>query len=185
MKEDVGSDVLSFMEAVRLSKGVEMPDLSEDELILLVLGVVDKPVQGKVVIQKEVFIFYQELKDKLKIIDPQFVPFRYGPFSFRIATLLDLLEYLEFIVVTNRGRRRLARYSLSEKGRKYAEEVIEKIRRKLGDEYIEKLRRLRQGLDELGHDGILRYVYQYYPQYTDKSELKDKYAHIDWGVTEA
>ncbi|MEM2363841.1 MAG: hypothetical protein QXQ20_09130, partial [Candidatus Nezhaarchaeales archaeon] len=81
MGENVGSDVLFFTEAVRLSKEIEKPDLGEDELILLVLGVVDKPVQGKVVIQKEIFLFYQELKDKLKIIDPRFVPFKYGPFS--------------------------------------------------------------------------------------------------------
>lgn len=162
------------METVELSEGVERPGLGEDELILLVLGIVDKPVQGKVVIQNEVFLFYQELKDKLRIIDPRFMPSKDGPFSFRIATLLDLLEYLEFIKTTNKRYKRLVRYYLTEKGRKHAKEVIEKIRKRLGDEYVEKLRKLRQGLDELGHDGIQRYVYQYYPQYTNKTQERGK-----------
>ena len=181
---------LSFKEAVKLEKELRKTlrkggALAEDELVLLVLGIRDRPIHGKVVIHKEIFLFFQELKDKIHVTDPQFVPYKYGPYSFRIAALLELLEEYGYVKVLNKKYKRLAKYVLTEKGRKAAEKVIDKIRSLLGEEYLNKLMKLRQGLDELGHDGILRYVYQYYKEYTEKSELKEKYIHIDWGASEA
>lgn len=145
-----------------------MTDLREDELVLLVLGIIDKPLQGKVVLQNEVFLFYQELRDKLGIVDPEFKPCKYGLFSTRIDETVKLLETLGYIEIYNKRYRRLARYVLTEEGKELAKQIIERLRKKLGDEHIEKLKKLRQGLDELGHDGILRYIHYYYPEHATR-----------------
>ncbi len=190
MKKKNDTGYISFKDAVTEVNNIrnELKDkvaLTEDELILLVLGIVDKPVTGKVVLQKEIFLFLQELRDKVYVTDPHFVPFKYGPYSFRIATLLEFMEELGYIKVVNKRYKRIAKYMLTRKGKELAGYVIRKIKDALGENFIKHLKDLRQGLDELGHDGILRYVYQHYKEYTDKSELKEKYIHIDWGVTEA
>jgi len=185
IRRDDGTIVYSFREAVERLEKIEEPELALDELVLLTIGLVDKPVNGRVVMQKEVFLLYQELKDKVKIMEPGFKRYKYGPFSFTVSALLELLESAGYIEVRNRRSTRATKYILTRKGREVVGNIISRLEKKLGKEYIEKLRKLRIGWDQLGHDGILRYIYQKYPDYREKSEVKDKYIHIDWGVLEA
>jgi len=185
IKRENGTIVYSFKEAIEKLKKIEKPELALDELILLTIGLIDKPVNGRVVMQKEVFLLYQELKDKVRIMEPDFKKYKYGPFSFTISALLELLESSGYLEIRNRRSTRSTKYMLTEKGKEIAKRIIAMLEKKLGPDYIEKLRKLRMGWDQLGHDGILRYVYQKYPQYREKSEVKEKYIHIDWGVLEA
>ncbi|RLF18387.1 MAG: hypothetical protein DRN06_01615 [Thermoprotei archaeon] len=183
-RED-GSVLYSFEEAVQITKGLVRPGLAVDELILLLLGLVDKPINGKVVMQKELFLLYNELKDHLNVVDPHFIKYKYGPFSIGVATLLELLESAGYIKILNKRSKRRAKYYLTAKGREAAKNVLNRLSSFLGEDVIARLKELRRGWDQLGHDGILRYVYQRFPQYREKAELKDKYIHVDWGVTEA
>lgn len=175
----------TFEEALRKLEELPTPELSLDELVLLVLGLIDKPINGRVVFHKEIFLIYNELKDKVRIIEPQFIKYKYGPFSPQIAALVDLLEDAGYLRIVNRRSVRASKIILTERGKELAYKVIKRLEEKLGEDYVNKLRKLRIGWDQLGHDGILRYVYQAFPEYREKSAKKDKYIHIDWGVLEA
>ena len=184
-KRSDGSVMYTYEEAIKVFKEIPKPHIAVDELILLLLRLLDKPVNGKVVMQKEIFLLYNEIKDKLIVVDPHFVKHRYGMFSYKIATLPDLLEHAGLINVSNKRSMKRTKYALTEKGKKVADEVLKRISKLLGEKEIERLKELRKGWDQLGHDGILRYVYQRFPEYREQSELKDKYIHIDWDVIEA
>jgi len=177
----------NFKEAIIKYKEIDRPEIALDELVLLILGLLeDKPVNGKVVMQKEVFIFANELKENnIKIIEPTFVSLHYGPFSQELAVLLELLELAGYIRIWHRRRMKATKYELTDKGKNIARKIIKELENKYGKEFIEKLRTLRIGLDQLGHDGILRYVYRKYPRFAEKSKIKDKYPYIDWGVSVA
>jgi len=129
--------------------GIEKPELALDELVLLTIGLVDKPVNGRVVMEKEVLLLYRELKDKAKIMEPD---------SSTVSALLKLLESAGYIEVRNKRSKHLTKYMLTEKGREAVGNIISRLEKQLGKEYIEKLRKLRIGWDQLGHDGILRYI---------------------------
>ena len=180
-----GSIMYTYEEAIKIFGKIPKPHIAIDELILLLLRLLDKPINGKVVMQKEIFLLYNEIKNKLIVVDPYFVKHRYGMFSYKIATLLDLLEHAGLISVSNKRSLKRTKYTLTEKGKKVADKVLEKVSKLLSEKEIERLRELRKGWDQLGHDGILGYVYQRFPEYREKSELKDKYIHIDWGVIES
>jgi predicted transcriptional regulator len=163
---------------------IEKPDLTLDELVLLVLGLIaDKPINGRVVLHKEIFLIYKELSDnaKVRIVNPKFVKYRYGAFSFYIALSLEYLEEDGFITVTNKHSLRNAMYMLTDKGRRWSNKIINELERRLGKDYINNLRRLRIGLDQLGHEGIIRYVRENYPEYYDKNARRRDYANMDWG----
>lgn len=180
-----GSVLYTYDEAIKIFDKLEKPDITLDELILLLLKLVNKPVNGKVVIQKEVFLLYNEIKDKLTVVDPRYVKHKYGMFSYKVAVLLELLEDAGYLKVSNKRSKKRTKYILTKEGEKVATKVFERVRKLLGEEEIKRLAELRKGWDQLGHDGILRYVYQKFSNYRERSELKEKYLHIDWGVTEA
>jgi hypothetical protein len=52
---------------------------------------------------------------------------------------------------------------------------------KLPTEISSSLRKWRKGLDQLGTNGILKYVYDYYPQFKTKSKIAHRYKSISWG----
>ena len=175
----------TFEKALSEIKLIESPDLTMDDLILLVLGLVDKPINGRVVLHKEIFLLYNELKNFVKVTNPHFIRYKYGPYSPQLSSLVELLEDAGYIRVVNRRSTRASKYLLTDKGKKRAIQLILKLKNKFGNEFVERLIKLRIGWDQLGHDGILRYVYQRYPEYLEKSAKKDKYLHIDWGGLES
>jgi hypothetical protein len=71
---------------------------------------------------------------------------------------------------------------LTDKGRRWSNKTINELERRLGKNYIINLRMLRIGLDQLGHEGIIRYVRENYPEYYDRNARKRDYADMDWGV---
>ncbi len=185
MSEEELRMTLSYEEALKKYKELPKPVLGQDELVLLLLGLLDKPVNGRTVLMKELFLLHEELKNKVQVASPRFYPYKYGPFSSELLLVVELLERYDYISVKNRRTRTATKYMLTSKGRKAAKAVIERLTRILGEGYIEKLKQLRIGWDQLGHHGILNYVYKLYPEYREKSLLKEKYQPMDWGVSEA
>lgn len=176
---------LNYEEALKKYRELPKPVLGQDELVLLLLGLLDKPVNGRTVLMKELFLLYEELKNKVHVASPRFYPWKYGPYSSELLLVVELLEHYGYISVKNRRTATATKYMLTGKGRKVAEAVIERLARMLGEDYVKKLRQLRVGWDQLGHHGILNYVYKRYPEYREKSLLKGKYRPVDWGVSEA
>ena len=185
MSREESRMTLSYEEALKRYKELPKPVLGQDELVLLLLGLLDKPVNGRTVLMKELFLLHEELKNRIQVASPRFYPYKYGPYSSELLLVVELLEHYGYISVKNRRTATATKYMLTDKGRKAAKAVIKRLAQILGEDYIEKLRQLRIGWDQLGHHGILNYVYKLYPEYREKSLLKKRYLPADWGVSEA
>jgi len=161
---------------------VEIPEISIEEFIMFILGLVNRPIIGRIVLFKEVFLFYDKLKKRLKIQDPIFFSYRYGPYSVLLAQVIDMMEFAGLIIRHGRRGSKKERFELTDKGKRIAKKLIEKLKEKLGEDEITNLIKMRKGLDQLGTEGILRYVYQNYPDFGKRSEIADRYKTIKWGV---
>lgn len=157
---------------------VEVPEFSIDDLVVLVLAAQEPPVHGRIMLMKEVFLLYKEvLKDRAS--DPCFVKYRYGPHSVHIAELLNTLQADG--ILERRGCRNSnsESFQLTPKGRKMAAGAMRRLSGKERSLVSEK----RMGWDQLGVHGMLNYVYTKYPEYKEKSVLKNRYKDVAWGNT--
>lgn len=156
--------------------------LTVRDLILLILYAQKcRPVQSRIMLFKEIFLLYKEILEKyngpLIIQNPKFFGYKYGPYSYEIAEALKQLYWTGIINIEGKRNTRREIFELTDKGLKEAKKIFDKLPSELQEEIV----KMRIGWDQLGIDGILRYVYAKYPEYTDKSEIKDKYKWVIWG----
>lgn len=165
-------------QALEAFPSVRTPEFSIDDLVVLVLAAQEPPVHGRIMLMKEAFLLYKEvLKDRAS--DPCFVKYRHGPHSFHIAELLNTLHADG--ILDRRGRRNSnsESFRLTQKGRKMAAGAMGRLSGKERGLVSEK----RMGWDQLGVRGMLNYVYAKYPEYKEKSALKNRYKDVAWGNT--
>lgn len=170
---------------MRISKLVETMDPEKiitvkDMILILLYSYKDIPIYGRIMFFKQIFLLYEEIlnnESNLEIQKPEFKPYNYGPYSFDVADILEQLEWNEIIDRNGIKNRRTESFKLTEKG---IAEIKEKFEN-LTPELKEKIKTLRKGCDELGTDGILRYVYLNYPEYKEQSKIKNRYKEIIWG----
>jgi predicted transcriptional regulator len=148
-----------------------------DCILLTLYAQPDKPIFGRVLMIKEVFLLMKEILNESEIQDPKFVPYRLGMYSFTVGNALTNLEYSGYLERKGKKNTKLEQFELTEKGKEY----ISKIWKTLSLITQETAKEKRKGWDQLGYDGILRLVYQKYPEYKEKSCLKDRYKTITWG----
>lgn len=162
---------------------------------------VNEPVIGKTRITKMIFIFEKEL---LKIFDnvegksmPEFFSYNYGPFS---KELYDDLKFFKTIglVAEEETQSELSdaeedelnywaseyedekteeqyyecKYYLTDNGIKYVED---KLLSKLTEPQKKLIEEFKQRINSLTLDMLLRYVYNKYEDYTDKSKIRKRY----------
>ncbi|MBA2858284.1 uncharacterized protein YwgA [Methanococcus maripaludis] len=152
----------------------------KDMILILFYSCKEIPIFGRIMFFKELFLLYEEIlknEKNLEVQKPEFKPYNYGPYSFDVADILEQLEWNEIIKRRGIKNRKTESFRLTEKGMLEIEEKFEK----LNPELKEKIRSLRRGCDELGTDGILNYVYLNYPDYKEKSKIKNRYKEIIWG----
>lgn len=146
----------------------------DDELIpadwvlaFLFLGIKEneenKPVvQGSLMLFKQFFVFVKEIKPDLETYF-DFVPYDYGPYSFKLKDTLDALESSGFIR-TEKHENDID-YYLTEKGLVKAKESLTKI----NQEIIDRIKKLRNDGARLGYFKVLQHIYSKYPEYTTGS----------------
>ena len=98
-------------------------------------------------------------------------------YSFTVGDVLANLEYSGYIEQRGKKNTKLEQFRITNKGKEYVSDVFESF----SDDLKEIIREKRKGWDQLGYDGILRLVYQKYPEYIEKSEIKKRYKSIKWG----
>ena len=123
------------------------------DLVLIILGLQDKPINGLEVMRGEVYLLYRELKDKITIDLMDFENLNFSEY-------LDSMEYSGYIEIRHRRSKRLRKFMLTKKGRAISEALIFILEEALGSEYVKRLRELRIGWDQLGNEGIARYIAQ-------------------------
>ncbi len=146
--------------------------LTPAEISLILLGATEQPIRGAISFMKEAFLLFKEkfAEHKVPVISPQFISYHYGPYSFELVEAWRTLEEEELIERKGRASSNKESFSLTAKGKVESQRLMTKLPKALKEE----LPRWRRGLDELGNDGILKDVYLKYPEYTDKSKIKNK-----------
>ena len=175
-----GTKIFSFEEARRKLKEKKKLDLLVRDIILLLLyAKKDKPIYGRTMLIKQVFLLFEEILKKynLKVQDPKFVPYHYGPYSFTVAKAVEDLTFAGYIKIEGKKNTKKERFSLTELGIREIEEKWKGLNERLKKE----IENHRISWDQMGTDGILNYVYTYYPQFKEKSKIKGKYKEIKWG----
>ncbi len=167
------SKLLSHEEASKVYSDLKPKKFGPIDIVLLLLGIIpDKPIKGKTMMMKQTFLTEKELS--LDLQDLEFVGHRFGPHSFLIENVLRNMEFLSLI--KKNGSTKNPRYYLAKNGAKRAKELL----KELNPEETKQLREFRISCDEMGTDGILRFVYNNYHDYIDESIIKRRYFLVDW-----
>ncbi len=148
-----------------------------DVILYILFAQSSYPIHGRITITKQVFLTIKEVLGEENVENPKFVPYRYGPYSFLVTHVISNLEYDGLLDIKGRKNTSSEKFILTEKGIKVAKKKFTRLPRKLQNELIDK----RIGWDQSHVRGILAYVYNKYPEYTEKSLLKKKYQSIIWG----
>ena len=129
--------------------------LSAKDFILLLLNVDNqKPIEGNLFIQKEMFLIVKEVYAGIEK-ELQFVAYNYGPFSQQLVNLLEELE--ENALIEKNQTEGNNQYKITKKGMNYLKT------KNFSKEVLQKIHNLKVGSNKLGYKGLLRYVYFTYP----------------------
>ena len=142
--------------------------IPRDSVILLLFARMERPIRGRTVFHKELFLMYKEVLSqddfkRLAIVDPVFVPYKYGPFSFKLSSAIASLVFSGKI--KKKGRKGSERFSITEEGQRLAGEVLEFLPSDIGSELIEKLREQRFSWDQLSGRGLTNRTLMLFPKY--------------------
>ena len=143
--------------------------VKKSDLILLLLNADNKsPIDGITKFEKLVFLTQKEILDKWDDARMKFnfEADRFGPLA---TEIYDEIDFLKSIGMINEGVGK--KYEITDKGKKFLEmktyeRVHEDVRKRISD------LKEKHGREKL--DDLLRYVYSNYPEFTIKSEIRDK-----------
>lgn len=168
----------TFEKAEEIFETLERKRFTVSDIVLILLFAHhDKPLFGRVSMMKQVFLLIEEILEKEEIQEAKYIPYRYGMYSFTVGNALSNLVYSGLIDRRGRKNSKLEQFYLTDKGK---EKIISKYS-SLPTDLQKEISEKRKGWDQLGYDGILRFVYQKYPQYVDKSKIRERYKTIIWG----
>lgn len=146
----------------------------EDWLLALLYANNQKPIYGKLMFIKELFIAAHEIDEiSENLLNTfKFYPERYGPYSHILDNALEKLKAENLIEIKEETVGSSIRYIfyLTEKGKKPAENFYNTLPKNARD----KLTKLKRGAEQLGYMGILKHVYTHYPRYALASKIKEE-----------
>lgn len=148
-----------------------------DVVMLLLMAGDNKPIIGRIAMTKQVFLAVKEVFDESGVQKIEFVPYRYGPYSFVLSQAVSDMVHDGILSVHGRKNTSSERFTLTKKGMRLAKNIDSKLDPPLRNMLVER----RKSWDQCHTGGLLAYVYNKYPEYTDKSAVKKKYRSITWG----
>lgn len=130
-----------------------------------------RQVEGITRLQKLVFLAQQEyLEEDESGYD--FDPYKYGPYSEELTHTLELFEdrgYIEKNVETTRNGNEKYTYSLTDEGWKIVKQGL--LDGSEDSQLFEVAKKVKDAHNREPIERVLRYVYNKYPSYAEKSEL--------------
>jgi hypothetical protein len=149
---------------------------SLSDVILFLLYSDNRPIQGKTKQMKEVFLVLQEVLNEQNVQPIKFEKHKFGPYSELVEYVIDQLLFSNYILT--RGKKTSNDFSIeiTPKGREYIKDKFNKL-----PIHIQKrLKRKRYEWDTLTSKGILKLVYEHYPEYLENAVLKKRYERLNW-----
>lgn len=168
--------IYSYEKADKILTKIKSKNISRQDLIMILLVAQEKPIHGRILLMKELFLLYRRLLHE-KSQDPKFVPYKFGPYSFHLVESVSTLSQDGYLEVHGRRNSNSESFTLTSKGRDLARKTFNQLPKSIQNEIIKK----RKGWDQLGTEGILNYVYTHYPSFKTNSVLKNRYKDIIWG----
>jgi len=171
---------------INSDKKISIPKYTiTDSIFWLFNAQKDTAIFGKISFFKQMFLLYNEvMPDEIKnnSTNPKFISYRFGPYSFKIADILEELRYLGYINVDGRKNSRTEKFYLTSKGKKEAKNRLDLIPKEILKNFQKELKKRRITWDQLGNEGLLNYVYKNYPDFTEKSEIINKISFDVWDM---
>jgi hypothetical protein len=173
-----GTVFYTYEEAKEMLRSIEPKKYTlSDTALILLYAQTDKPVFGRILLMKEMFLLINEILGKKEVQDAKYVPYRYGMYSFALGNVLRNLEFAGYIDRTGKPNSKLEHFKLTDRGKSLAKQIWCRLPENTQREIENK----RKGWDQLGVEGILRLVYEKYPEYAKDSYVKGRYKAISWG----
>lgn len=166
-----------------------------DDVIIFLLGAQSRVpslsgrLDGITRLEKLVFLLQKESEIGEKLTeDPDFQAHHFGPFSSKIYQAVETLaaaklleERIKFSgspedswetvnILGEEAPYTSREFQLTEKGKRY----FEALRREFSEESVNEVSKFKDQFASLPLRQLIRYVYRRYPQYTDKSKIRDE-----------
>lgn len=148
-----------------------------DVILFILFAEPKRPIYGRVLMTKQVFLVINEILGNENVENPKFVPYNLGPYSFQLIHVLSNMAYDGLVLVRGKKNTASEKFSLSNRGNMLAQEKFKRLTEELQCELIDR----RRGWDQSHRKGILAYVYNKYPEYTTKSKVSNIYKSVTWG----
>ena len=147
--------------------------MEEEEIIerymILLLGIVNRPIPSITHFQKEMFIF-TKVNPKFQEIF-EFEKYHYGPYSQALAEITEEPLYYENAWYRNKE----GKICLTSEGKKIFNKILEeKSNDKDFSETIASLKLIRNLYDKLSNEELLFLIYATYPEFTKFSSVSNK-----------
>jgi hypothetical protein len=144
----------------------------EDWIFALFYALPDSPIVGRISFQKQIFLLMIEFAQEENIPTENigFYGYNYGPYDDRIVDAVDVMITGDIVEKHGRKNTNSERLNLTAIGMERAKSSFNK----LTEDQKEKLMNLRKEYQMWGVNGLLRYVYTKYPDYTRESKIRTK-----------
>lgn len=143
-------------------------------LLLLLDG---DPVKQRLRLQKLMFLLQKEIIERKGLQasteEYDFTAYNYGPFSDELMDDVEFLKDLGLIDVIKENDVEL--YKITEKGERFLADFLKKAPdplKKLFQSIKHEVEKLKKKWNKEPLKKLLRYVYEYYPEYTEKSLIR-------------
>ncbi|MCL2607543.1 MAG: hypothetical protein FWD92_03170 [Methanomassiliicoccaceae archaeon] len=142
----------------------------EDWILTLFHALPESDIVGWTSLQKQVFLVMVEFAQEERIPTENigFYAYDYGPYDDRITDATDVMVEGGIIEKQGRYSPKNVRFRLTPAGTERAAESFDK----LTEDQKKKLIELRKEYQMWGPDGLLKYVYTKYDQYTRSSKIR-------------
>jgi hypothetical protein len=173
-----GTVFYGYNQAKEIFEELEQREFSIADCILFLLyAYPSKPLCGRISLMKQVFLLTKEVLNEKRVQDPKFVPHHFGMYSFIVANELTNMQFAGYLEAKGHKNSRMESFYITLKGKEH----ISSVWSCLPEDTKKLIKQKRKGWDQLGYDGILRLVYTKYPEFREKSRLKERYKPIKWG----
>jgi len=147
-------------------------------LLLLLDADNGAPVQGHTRLVKLAFLVQKKVIEGLKVgvteESYKFRPWHYGPYTEEVYDDLTALQLLDLVNVMGEDPDRQT-FTITTKGREAVRRLADEAR--ISAILMEEIRRIKVTYGRIPLQQLMDRVYHEYPEYTEKSEIKNRYLY--------